>query len=77
MFPFCIILQTILKSLIFVYPNWNYYRHSVSISLIVELPSVLSVRNENQSLDVVLPIFNFCCEIFFMKFTRRFSVFYC
>ena len=57
-----------MKSLIFVYPNLNYYRHSVSILLLVEPLSVLSVRNENQSFDDVLPfyifVFNFFYEIY-------------
>ena len=60
-FPFSVIWKSILKSLIFVYPNLNYYRYSVlypSILLIVEPLSVLSVGNENQSLDVVLLFFS-------------------
>ena len=52
-YPFSVILKSVLKSLI--YPNLNYYRHIVYILLIVEPLSVLSVWNENQSLDVVLP----------------------
>ena len=47
----------------------NHYRLSVSMLLTVEPFSVLSVRNENQSLDVVLPFFVFK---FFMKSTRSF-----
>ena len=59
MFSFSLILKSILKTLIFISPNLNYYRHSVSILLTVEPFAVLSVRNENQSLDVVLLFFNF------------------
>ena len=66
--PFSVILKSILKSLIFIYPTLNYYRHNVSILLIVEPFSVLRVRNENQSLDDVLPFF----KNFFIKFTRSF-----
>ena len=69
-FPFSVILKLILKSLIFIYPNLNYYQHSVSILLIVVPLSVLSVRNENQGLDVVLTFFIFVFEYFFWKFTR-------
>ena len=69
--PFSVILKSILKSVIFIYPNLNYYRHSASILLIVELLSMLSVRNENQGLNVVLPFFIFVFK-FFMKFTRSF-----
>ena len=61
-FPFSVILKSILKSLIFI------QRRSVSVLLIAEPLSVLSVRNENQSLDVVLPffifVFNFTFEIY-------------
>ena len=71
MFPFSVILKSILKSLMFVYPNLNYYRHSVSILLIVKPLSALRVRNENQSCDDVLP-FLFMFSNFFMKFTRSF-----
>ena len=67
-FPFSVILKLILKSLILIYPNLNYYRHSVSILLIVEHLSAFNVRNKNQSLDVVLPffilVFNFFYEIY-------------
>ena len=71
-FPFSLILKSILKSLIkFVYPNLNYYRHSVSILLIVEPLSALSVSNENQSLDVVLP---FLCLKFFYEIYKEFFV---
>ena len=55
MFSFGLILKSILKSLLFVYPNLKYYRHRVSILLTVKLLSVYNVRNKNQSLDVVLP----------------------
>ena len=65
-FPFSVILKSVLKSLI--YPSLNCYRQSVSILLIVEPLSVLSVRNKNQSLDVVLSflflVFNFFNEIY-------------
>ena len=57
MVSFSVILKWILKSLIFIYPNLNYYRHSVSILLIVEPLSALNVRNKNQNLDVVLKFF--------------------
>ena len=70
-FPRSVILKSILKSLIFNYPNLNYYRLGVSILLIVKPLSVLSVRKENQSLDVVLPFSIFVFN-FFMKFTRGF-----
>ena len=65
MFPFSVIMKSILKSLIFIYLNLNYYRHSVSVLLIVKPLSVLSVRNENQSLDVVLPFFIFVFNFFY------------
>ena len=71
MFPFSVILKSILKSLIFIYPNLNCYRDSVSKLLIVESLSVLSVRNQNQSLDVVLPLFIFVFNFFFLKFTKN------
>ena len=67
MLLFSLMLKLILKSLIFIHPNLNYYRHSVSILLTVELLFVLSVRNENRSLEVVLPFFiffNFFYEIY-------------
>ena len=70
MFPFSVILKSILKSLIFIYPNLNCYRDSVSKLLIVESLSVLSVRNQNQSLDVVL-LFIFVFNFFFLKFTKN------
>ena len=63
-FPFSVILKSILKSLIFIYSNLNYYRHSAAILLIVEPLPVLSVWNENQSLDVVLPFFIFVFNFF-------------
>ena len=75
LFPFSVILKSILKSLIFIYPNLNYYRHSVSILLLVEPPSVLSVRNENQSLDVALPFFIFVFK-FFYEICKEFLI-YC
>ena len=65
MFPFSVILKSILQSLIFIYPNVNYYRRSASILLIVETLSVLTVRNENQSLGVVLLIFSFVFRFFY------------
>ena len=65
MFPYSVILKSILKSFIFIDPNLNYYRHSVSILLIVEPLFVLCVRNENQSLDAVLPLFIFVFKFFY------------
>ena len=47
--------------------------HSVSILLTVKPLSVLSVQNENQSLDVVLPFFIFVC-IFFYEISKEFLV---
>ena len=70
MFPFSVILKAILKSLVFIYPNLNCYRHSVSKLLIVEPLSVLSVRNQNPSLDVVMPVFIIFFQVFFLKFTK-------
>ena len=65
-FPFSLILKSTLKSLGLIFIYSNYYRYSVSISLTVEPLSVLSVRNENQSLDVVLLFFiYFCFQIFY------------
>ena len=72
MFSFSLILKSILKTLTFISPNLNYYRHSVSILLTVEPLAALSVRNENQSLDVVLLFFNFVRNFIFMKFMRSF-----
>ena len=74
-FPFSVILKSILKSLIFIYPNLNCYGHSVSKLLIVEPLSVLSVRNQNQSLDVVLPFFIFVFK-FFSKIYKEFLVYF-
>ena len=74
-FPFSVILKSILKSLIFIYPNWNHYRHSVSILRIVEPLSVLSVRNENQSFDDVLPFFIFVFK-FFYEIYKEFLVYF-
>ena len=75
-FPYGVTLKSILNSLIFIYPNLNYYRHSIFILLIVEPTTMLSVRNENQSLalDVVTPFFIFVFKIFheILKFTRSF-----
>ena len=66
-FPFSLILKSILKSLIFIYLNLNYYRHSVSIYITVLTVEPLSVLS-NQSLDGVLPffilVFNFFYEIY-------------
>ena len=70
MFPFKCNLESILKTLIFIHPNLNCYRHSVSKLLIVEPLSVLRVRNQNQSLDVVLPSIIFDFKFFFLKFTE-------
>ena len=55
-FPFCVILKSILKSLIYIYSSKF---ELLSILLIVEPLSVFCVRNKNQSLDVVLPFFIF------------------
>ena len=71
MFPFCVIFKSILKSLIFVYPNLNWYLHNVSKLLLVEPLSVLSVRNHNQSLDVVLPFFIFVFKFFFSEIYKE------
>ena len=65
MFPFSVVMKPILKSLVFIDSNLNFYRHSVSIVLIVEPLSVLSVRNENKSLQVVLHSFYCCFQIFY------------
>ena len=64
-YPLSVILKSILKKLIIIYQNLNYYRHSVSILLIVEPLPVLSVRNKNQSLDVVLPFYIFAFKNFY------------
>ena len=74
-FPFSAILKWLLKSLIFIYPNLNYYRHSVSMLLIVEPLSVLSVRSENLSLDVVLPFFIFVFKILY-EIYKEFLVYF-
>ena len=58
-------LKSILKSLIFVCSNLNCYRHSVSILLIVEPLSAYSAQNENQRLDIVLPLFIFVFKFFY------------
>ena len=65
--PFSSILKSILKSLILIYPNLNYYQHSVSTLLTVRVEpfSALSVRNENQSLDVVSPFIIFVFKFFY------------
>ena len=76
MFPFSAILKSVLKSLIYIYPNVNYYRHSVSILLIVELLSELGVRSENQSLGFVLPFFVFVVKFFFLNLQRVSSLLY-
>ena len=75
MFPFRIILKSILKSLIFIYPIVNHYRHSVFISLILEPLSVLIIRNKNQSLDVVLPFFIFVFK-FYYEIYNEFVVYF-
>ena len=68
-FPFSLILKLTLKSLGLIFTFLNYYRYSVSISLTVEPLPVLSVRNENQSLDVVLLFFiYFCFQIFYTTY---------
>ena len=69
MFPFSVILKSISKSLIFIHSNLDYYRqsyywHSVSILLTAEPVFVLGARDENQSLDVVLPFFIFVFYIY-------------
>ena len=74
MFPFSVILKPILKSLIFIYLNLNYSRHSVCILLIGEPLSMLSVRNENQSL-VVLPFFIFVSK-FFYEIYKEFLIYF-
>ena len=76
-FPFSVILKSILKSLVFIYPNLNCYWHRVFILLIVEPLSVLSVRNENQtqSLDVVSPFFIFVFN-FFYEIYKEFLVYF-
>ena len=71
MFPFSVILKSILK--ILIYPNLNHYRHSVSILPSVESLSVLSARNKNQSLDVVSPFFIFVFK-FFYEYYKEFLV---
>ena len=60
-FLFSLILKSTLKSLGLIFIYLNYYWYSVSMRLTVEPLSVLSVRNENQSLDVVLPFFIYFC----------------
>ena len=64
MFPFSVLLKSILKSFELLSAN-------VSVLLIAEPLFVLIVRNENQSLQVVLPFFIFAF-IFFLKFNRSF-----
>ena len=71
-FPFSLILKSTLKSLGLIFIYLNYYRYSVSISLTVEPLSVLSVWNENQSLDVVLLFFIYFCFQIFVKLTKSF-----
>ena len=71
MFPFSVVLKSILKSLIFIYPNLNCYRHSVSKLLTMEPLSVLRVRNQSQSLDVVLPFFIVVFKFFFSELTKN------
>ena len=75
MFPFSVIHKAILKSLLFIYPNLNCYRHSVSKLLIVEPLFVFSVRNQNQSLDVALSFFIFVFK-FFSKIYKEFLVYF-
>ena len=77
MFPLRLILKSILKSLIFIYLNLNYYRHRISILLIVEPLFVLSVLNENKSLDTVLPFFVFVFKFFSRNLQRVSSLLYC
>ena len=74
-FPSSLILKSTLKSLGLIFIHLNYYRYSVSISLTVEPLSVLSVRNENQSLDVVLLFFIYFCFQIFYKTYKKFLVY--
>ena len=76
-FAFSVIFKPILKSLIFIYPNLKCCRLSVSKLLIVEPLSVLSVRNKNQSSDVVLPFFIFVFKIFFQNLQGVSDLLYC
>ena len=74
-FPFSLILKSTLKSLGLICIYLNYYRYIVSIRLTVEPLSVLSVRNENQSFDGVLPFFIFVCFQIFYKIYKEFLVY--
>ena len=75
MFPFSLILKSILKSLRLIFIYLNYCRYSVSIWLTVEPLSVLIVRNESQSLDVVLSFFIYFCFQIFCKTYKKFLVY--
>ena len=74
-FPFSLVLKSTLKSLGLIFIYLNYYRYRVSISLTVEPLCELSVRNENQSLDVVLLFFIYFCFQIFYKTYKEFLVY--
>ena len=75
-FPFSVILQWILKRLIFIYPNLNYYRHSVSILLIVKPLSVLKCPERKLKLRCCVAIFYFCLKNFVGNLQGVSSFFY-
>ena len=72
-FPFGVILKSILESLIMIYPNLNYYRHSVSIIHIINSGTTLCAQCPERKLELrcCVAIF-FLFSNFFMKFTRSF-----